>query len=134
MTAAGIRKRRGVLSPACTCAPPTAPESTVTASKARHSLRARPTDVIQLFETDENVARLRPIGRTEHARRVELIDDASGPTIPDLQAALQERRRALLILHHDLGGLAEQLVAVTRVGGLSVRLRAIHRFLLAHRL
>jgi hypothetical protein len=38
---------------------------------------------------------------------VQLVDDARGAAVADLQAPLQQRRRALLVLNYYLGGLAE---------------------------
>src|SRR5262249_20254853 len=100
----------------------------MTETRARERrLRTRSTDVIELIEADEHVARLRAIRRTENARRMKLIDDTRRATITDLEASLQERRRSLLVLHHDLGGLAEQLVAIADVGGLALGLAGLLR-------
>lgn len=47
-------------------------------------LRARSTDPIQFVESDQHVTRLRAVWRSEHARRVQLIDDACRATVADL--------------------------------------------------
>ena len=60
---------------------------------------------------------------------MQLVNDPRCATVPDLEPSLEERRRALLVLHHDLGRLAEQLITIARVGVLAVGLRGVERFL-----
>ena len=95
-------------------------------------LRARATDVIELFETDEYISRLRSVRRSEHPSRMQLIDDSCSATVADLEAPLQERRRPLLVLHDDLGSFTKELVAIARIRGFAVTLRTFERLLLPH--
>src|SRR4051794_21238740 len=121
--APGIRRRRGAtceLSTACVCA--AALWIAANAASARPALRTRSTDMIELIETDENIARLRSVGWTKDAGRVQLINDACRAPIADLEPALQQRRRTLLVLNDYLGRLTEQLVAVAVVSGLAIGL------------
>src|SRR6185437_10757048 len=82
------------------------------ATISRTGSSTRSTDVLQLIEANEHVPWFGTVRRTEHAGRVELIDDARRAPIPDLQPTLKQRCRALLMLDHDFGSVAEQLVAV----------------------
>src|SRR6185437_5588862 len=99
-----------------TCAAAVAPDrpnaNAARQRRRRTALSARTTDAVQRVEPDQHVARLRAIGRPEHAGRVQLVDDSRRTPVPDLEPALQQRRRPLLILHHHFGGFAEQLVAI----------------------
>jgi len=96
--------------------------------------QSRAADPLELIETDKYVARLRAIGRTQHAREVQLIDDARGTAIADFEPSLQERRRALLMLNDHLGGFAEQLVAIRDLRLFVVQLARLLRFALTHSL
>src|SRR5689334_10941095 len=63
---------------------------------------------------------------------MKLVDDARRAPIADLEAPLQERRRALLVLNDHLSRLAKELVAIARIRGFTVGLRAFERLLLPH--
>src|SRR6478735_9287948 len=103
------------VSPTGTCAPPRTASRAASATATPMHLCARSTDPIQFVEAHKHITRLRSIRRSENARRMELIDDPGRAAVAHLQPALQQRRRPLLVLHDDLGGLAEQLVAVADV-------------------
>src|SRR6267378_7052324 len=75
-------------------------------------LSSRPRDTIEIIQPCEHIARLRSFWGATDARRVQLVDDASGTPVANLEAALKQRRRTLLVLNHHLGGLAEQLVPI----------------------
>src|SRR5690348_12187854 len=87
-------------------------------------------DPLELVQAHEHVAGLGSVGRAEHARKVQLVDDASGATVADLETPLQERRRALLVLNDHLGRLAEQLVAIDDLCFLVVALPCLECFAL----
>src|SRR3954471_8501463 len=84
---------------------------------------ARTADALEIVQSDEHVPGLRAIRRSEHTRGMELVDDARRSSIADLQAALQQRCRSLLMLHHDFGRLAEEFVAIADVRGLTLLAR-----------
>ena len=46
--------------------------------------------LIQLIESNQNVARLAPIRRTQNARIVQLIDDACRPAVADAEPPLEQ--------------------------------------------
>src|SRR6185312_16734620 len=101
----------------------------------RTALDARATDPIQRVEPDQHVARLGTVGRSEHAGRVQLVDDACSAPVSDLEPTLKQRCRTLLILHHDFGGFAKQLVAILAVSRSVVGGRGpLERFFRANRL
>src|SRR5687768_3801602 len=78
----------------------------------RGALNTRAGNAVEIREPSENVARLGAIGWPEDPRQMQLVDDPRGAPITDLEAALQQRRRAMLVLDHDLRRFAEQLVAI----------------------
>src|SRR5689334_15674235 len=86
------------------------------ASSWRSQSGAWTADALELIQSDE------------HAREVQLVDDAGRSAISDLESALQQRCRALLVLNHDFGGLAEQLVAVDLLRLALVALPRLERF------
>src|SRR5437764_1273319 len=45
-------------------------------------------DAFELVQANENIARLRTIGGTQHAGKVELIDDARRATVTNFQPSL----------------------------------------------
>src|SRR5690349_25165989 len=68
------------------------------------------SSILEPAQIDEHVARLGALERTHHAELLELIHQPSGARVADLEAALQQRRRALLVVDHELGRFADQLV------------------------
>src|SRR5689334_11330894 len=89
-------------------------------------------DAIEVFQSDQHVAGLGAIRRSEYAGEVELIDDARRSAVADLEPALQQRGRSALVLHAHLCGLAEQLVAVADVLGSLLASPGFERLLGAH--
>ena len=64
---------------------------------------------------------------------MELVDDPCGSAVPNLESALQQRRRATLILDADLRRLAEQLISVRVVAVAAVvATTGLERFLRPH--
>src|SRR5678815_110707 len=78
------------VSPTGTWATPWPANSVAIDAATARRLCARATDSIQFVQPNENVARLRAVGRPEHARRVELVDDAGRATVTNLQPTLQQ--------------------------------------------
>src|SRR5688500_12396914 len=109
---------------------------------ALESLRYRLKERLQLrFALQHHHACLRSVERSEDAGILQLVDDARGAGIADLEATLQERDRSLLMPHDQVCRFIEQIVATTAAarasgvlsflenGGEGVRLRI--SFLLA---
>src|SRR5690606_14310354 len=71
-----------------------------------------PDDMLERLQPHQHLARLRPVGRPQDADVVQLVDDARRAPVADTQPALEQRRRALVVLDADLGGLAEERVAL----------------------
>src|SRR6478609_2586243 len=65
---------------------------------------------------------------------MKLVDYPRRATVPDLEATLKQRRRSLLVLDHNLGGFAEQLVAIGVVQIVTVAAARLLRLLLPDRL
>src|SRR5262245_8323947 len=63
---------------------------------------------------------------------MQLVDDARCAAVTDLETALEQRRGALLILHHDLSSFAEELVAIAKIGVVAVCQSSFGRFLRAN--
>src|SRR5205823_810899 len=70
---------------------------------------------VQIFQTDQHVARLGPVRRAENPRLLQLIDDARRASVADAHAPLQQRGRAELVLDAHLRGLAEERVPLARL-------------------
>src|SRR5712692_764119 len=73
------------------------------------------TNLIQLLQPHQHVARLAAVGRTQDPGHFQLVDDAGGSAIADAHTTLQQRRRPELILDAHLSGLAEQRIPLARV-------------------
>src|SRR5688572_3111605 len=69
-------------------------------------------DPVQVIQPNKHVPRLRRIRRSQHAGRLQLMDDARRPPVADLEPPLEQRRRSMLRRDEALGRLAEQLVAI----------------------
>src|SRR5690242_4302706 len=89
-------------------------------------------DPFEILESDQHIARLGAVGWAEDARVVQLVDDARGASVADLEAALQERRRPQLVLDDHLRGLAEQLVALLDARRFAIRAHRFRRLPLPH--
>src|SRR5262245_41543402 len=63
--------------------------------------------LVELIDADKHVAGFAPIRRAEDPSLVELVDDPSRPSVPDLEFALKQRSRSALVLNARLGGLPE---------------------------
>src|SRR5262249_55014072 len=55
----------------------------------------------------EHRPRVRSIERADVPARLQLVDDACGPRISDLEAPLQQRRRGTIVLPDDLDGIGQ---------------------------
>src|SRR5262245_19973816 len=75
----------------------------------------RAYNVVQLFQSYQNVTGLGPVGWPEDAGQLELINNPGRSAISDRHAALQEGRRPQLILYTDLSRLPEQWIPVSRL-------------------
>src|SRR5688572_13153812 len=92
-------------------------------------LNARPCDPLEISQSRKHIARFRSVGRSQDASEMELVDYPRRSPVTDLQPALEQRRRALLVLDYDLRRLAEQLVAIRIVQVLRVRSASFLGFL-----
>src|SRR5438132_3504409 len=81
-----------------------------------------PTHPVQLLQPHQHVPRLAPVRRPQDTGELQLIDYPGRPAVPDAHAALQQRRRAQLVLDADFRRLAEQRIALTRPPSLVPRL------------
>src|SRR6266571_480466 len=86
-----------------------------------NSALGAPANLIQLLEPHQHVPRFGAVRRAEDTCLLQLVDDARRATVPDAHAALQQGRRAQLVLDADLGSLAEQRVALPPRGALLPR-------------
>src|SRR5665811_1070344 len=72
----------------------------------------------------KHLAGVRAVERPDVAARLELVDDARRPGVPDLETALQQRRRGAIVLLDHADGVAQEPVRVVvgevveRPGGL----------------
>src|SRR5947209_4190752 len=90
-------------------------------------------DAIQLLQSDQNLARLGCVLRTECAGRLELIDDPCRAAVPDFELPLQQRGGRLSMMDEQLGSFAEQRVAVRRIDGGSLLIPvSVRRLAIAH--
>src|SRR5215218_3886059 len=68
---------------------------------------------LELLDGHQHGSSLGPLTGPDDAARLEQIHDATGPSEPDLELALQHGRRPQLAAHHEFDGLAhERLVLV----------------------
>ena len=70
---------------------------------------------VQLVPADQHFASLGPVGGTENAGAVELIDHPGGAAVPDAEFPLQQRSGASAILQARLGRLTELGVPIARL-------------------
>src|SRR5437773_5582823 len=108
-------------------------------SRARRSMmgaisHAGPANAIDVFQADEDVARLRAIGWAKNAREMELIDDACRTPVADLESPLKKRRGSLLVLDDNFRRFAEQLVSIGDLRLFIVVLTRVERLALSNRL
>src|SRR5882762_320938 len=77
-----------------------------------HSALSGSADLIQLVQSHQHIPRLRSVRWSQDPCQLQLVDDPRRPAVPDAHAPLEQRRRAELVLDADLGGLAEQGIAL----------------------
>src|SRR3989454_3541221 len=63
-----------------------------------NSALGAPANLVQLLEPHQHIPRFGPVRRAEDTRLFQLVDDARRATVPDAHAALQQGRRAELVL------------------------------------
>ena len=93
---------------------------------------AGPANAIDVFQADEDVARLRAIGWAKNAREMELIDDACRTPVADLESPLKKRRGSLLVLDDNFRRFAEQLVSIGDLRLFIVVLTGVERLALSN--
>ena len=72
-------------------------------------------DLIEIILRNQNLTRLRAIGRSDDAVRLEHVDDPGRSAVPETKAALQVRDRSLSRFHDDARRLVVQLVLLERL-------------------
>src|SRR5688500_2363305 len=75
-------------------------------------LNARPCHPLEVSQSRKHIARFRSVRRSQDASEMELVDYPRRSPVTDLEPALEQRRRSLLVLDYDLRRLAEQLVPI----------------------
>src|SRR5687767_1028128 len=65
---------------------------------------------------------------------MELVDDPSRPPVANLEPALQQRRRPLVMVQHNLRRLSEELVAIANIRFLALLRTLLERLALTDRL